>query len=455
MAGPAMRPATATPPALSGWKAATASLRYTQFRWIFASNMAFFFAMNGQFVVRSVLAFRLTESPFALGAVNLAFALPMLVVSPFGGVVADRIERRKLILIGQGALLASEFVVLGLLISGHLAFWHLMAVVFLMGNIFPFIMPARQAIVANLVGREGLPNAMALQMSGMNANRIIAPVLAGFLIYLLGINAAYAVSVALFGVAFLAITRIRRAPPIAPDVKKSVFTDLLDGVKYVKNDRPVAALILLSIVPIALAMPFQTLLVVFADDVWNVGERGLGIMQAAAGIGGVVGSVYVAWHGRFRLYQKVLLSSILGFAGTLFLFAMSPWFLLALPLLLIADVFVAVFTTVNSTVVQLIIPDQVRGRVMSLMMMTFGLTPLGTVPVSAAAELWGAPAAVGGAALLTCVIAGLFFVFSPALRSIDRVVQERSDVESATHRAAIVPAVEREGEREPVGATGS
>jgi MFS family permease len=139
-----------------------------QCRWMYASNIAFFFAMNGQFVVRSYLAFKLTGSAFSLGLVNLAVAIPMLFISPFGGVVADRVEKKRLIMTGQALLLANELVVLVLLLAGLLEFWHLLLVVFAMGCLFPFIMPARQAIVANIVGRQGLGNAMALQMGGMN-----------------------------------------------------------------------------------------------------------------------------------------------------------------------------------------------------------------------------------------------------------------------------------------------
>jgi MFS family permease len=182
----------------------------------------------------------------------------------------------------------------------------------------------------------------------------------------------------------------------------------------------VRALLVLSLVPIMLAMPFQALLVVFAEDVWDVGSSGLGIMQAAAGIGGIMGSIFVAWRGGSPRKLRMMMVSLLAFAGTLLLFALSPWFILALPLVLVADIFASTFTTVNNTIIQVLIPDAVRGRVMSLMMMTFGLTPLGTVPVSAAAEAWGAPAAVAGASALTVAIAVVIFFASQSLRGIDQ-----------------------------------
>lgn len=413
------RPAGSPAPG-SGWGTATASLRHPQFRWMFASNISFFFAMNGQFIVRSILAYRLTDSAFSLGLVNLAIALPMLIISPFGGVVADRVERRRLILVAQSALLATELVIFGLILTDRLAFWHLVAVVFLMGMIFPFNFPARQAIVANIVGRDGLGNATALNMGGMNAARVAAPVLAGFLVTVVSIEGAYLFSIALYVVALLAMARIRTSRPDPDARRNSVLRDMGDGFAYVWRDRPVRALMALSLIPILLAMPFQTLLVVFTTDVWHTGDAGLGAIQAAAGMGGIAGSVFVAWRGDSHRNVRLMMATLLAFAGTLFLFAISPWFLLALPLVLISDVFASIFGTVNSTTINLIIPDAVRGRVMSLMMMTFGLTPLGTVPVSAAAEAWGAPVAVAGASVLTALLAVLFFVLSPALRGVDQ-----------------------------------
>ncbi|MGB4862725.1 MAG: MFS transporter [Tepidiformaceae bacterium] len=410
-----------------------ASLRIQQFRWLYGSNTAFFFAMNGQFLVRSILAYKLTGSELALGAVNLAVAIPMLLISPFGGVVADRVERRNLIMTGQALLLLNEMVVLVLLLTNQLQFWHLLVVVFFMGCLFPFIMPARQAIVANIVGRQGLANAMALQMGGMNAARVVAPVLAGAIVALTSIEWVYLMAVILYGTALLSMSRVSKSPPPEGANKKPVIGELIGGLRYVANDPPVRALLILSIVPILLAMPFQSLLVVFAVDVWKVGDAGLGLLQAFAGVGGIMGSFYVAWRGNSPKKLRLMVASLFAFAGTLFLFAISPWFLMALPLVLIADVFANVFNTTNNTIIQILIPDEVRGRVMSLMMMTFGLTPLGTLPVSLVAEFYGVRVAVAGASVATALLGATIFLLSRSLRGIDATNQAAldADMESA------------------------
>ncbi|MGE3074918.1 MAG: MFS transporter [Dehalococcoidia bacterium] len=417
-----------------------ASLRHQQFRWLYASNTAFFFAMNGQFLVRSILAYDLTGSKVALGAVNLAVAIPMLLISPFGGVVADRMERRNLIMGGQLLLLLNELAVLSLLITDRLEFWHLLIAVFFMGCLFPFIMPARQAIVANIVGKQGLGNAMALQMGGMNAARVVAPVLAGAIVALTSIEWVYLMAVILYGTALASMSRVSKSPPADGANKKPVIGELIGGMRYVAKDPPVRTLLILSVVPMMLAMPFQSLLVVFADDVWKVGEGGLGILQAFAGFGGILGSFYVAWHGQSPQKLRLMMASLYAFAGTLFLFALSPWFLLALPLVLIADIFANVFNTTNGTVIQVLIPDEVRGRVMSLMMMTFGLTPLGTLPVSIVAELYGVRVAVASASIATALLGLLIYVLSRSLRGIDATNQAALDSEYASEGFQVQPA---------------
>ncbi len=411
-----------------------ASLHHQQFRWLFASNIAFFFAMNGQFVVRSVLAYRLTGSEFALGLVNLVVAIPMLVVSPFGGVVADRVEKRRLIMAGQAVLVAAELAVFVLLVLGRLEFWHLLAVVFVMGCTFPFIMPARQAIVATIVGRQGMANAMALQMGGMNAARVVGPVLAGLIIAVAGVRWVYALAVVLYALAFFSMAHVTTSPPAEGARSRPVLAELVGGLRYVASTPPVRALLLLSIIPILLAMPFQALLVVFADDVWRVGAGGLGVLQAAAGLGGIAGSFWIAFVGETPRKLRLMMSTLFAFAGTLLLFSLSPWFLLALPLVFLADVFASAFTTTVNTLIQLLIPDAVRGRVMSIMMMTFGLTPLGTVPVSALAEAFGAPAAVAIASVVTIGLSIAILAASRSLRGIDATTA--AALEEEAHAAA-------------------
>jgi MFS family permease len=423
-------------PPKRGFRAARSSLEHQQYRRRFTSHFTFFLAMSGQGLVRAWLAFELTDSELALGLVSFTVAVPMLLLAPIGGVLSDRWERRNLVVAGQSLVIASEATILTLLLTDSLAFWHLLLGAGVMGCVFPFIMPARQALVVNVVGKRGLPNAMALGMAGMNVTRVAGPALAGFLIGPLGTKGTYLVGASLYIFALLAMLRVHRHPPVAkPNV--TMYASVVDGVSYVRENRLVLILIFFGLVPMFLAMPFQTLMVVFAEEVWDVGPAGLGLLSATAGIGGVAGSFYVAWRADSQHRVRSMMVSMIGFGAFLLAFSITPWFYSALALIFVANAFASVYSTLNNTAIQMIIPDDVRGRISSFLMMSFSLPLLGTLPMSAIAEAVGAPTAVGGASLLAVVVALLFYVGSPTLRSMDAGVRaavaadDRAEAEAA------------------------
>ena len=419
-----------------------ASLRHEQFRWLYISNIAFMFAMMAQFLVRSLLAYDLTnDNAFALGIVNFVVAIPMLVISPLGGAVADRVDRRKLILFVQTAVLVDEAFVFLLLITDQLTFPYLLVLTGILGALFPFMMPARQAIIANVVGRQGLGNAMALQMGGMNFTRIVGPVAAGLLIPFIGIPNTWAVALVLYGVGLVAM--LRGFPLLIPMRSRSAApcsaTWPMASAGFGAT-RPCGCCSSWAWCRHCSRCRSRPSLWCLPLDVWDAGESGLGILNAAAGIGGLLGSVYVAWVGESHKRLRLMMASILAFGATLIFFSLSPWFLLALPLILLADIFVTIFMVLNNTAIQVLIPDFVRGRVMSLLMMSFGLTPLATLPISWLAEQYGADIVVALASALMLVFAVFFFVLSPALRRIETSTRE-AEVEFGE--------AERRGRRNP------
>jgi len=373
-----------------------------------------------------LLAWELTDSTLALGYTSLLAAIPMVVISPFGGAIADRIDRRTLILVGQAGIAASELAIFALLATGRLAFAHLLVGSFVLGCLIPLIMPARMALVVALVGKRGLTRAMALSSGGMQTMRIVAPALAGFLVAPIGLEGAYAVGVAAYATAFLCVLRVE-APPMPARPVATMWADVSYGLRYVREHRTVAVMLLFGILPMFLAWPFQSLLVVFADEVWHVGERGFGALQAAAGVGGVLGAWILAVRGEASERLRLMVISAVAFAAFLVLFARSPSFGLALGFVLVADVFASMFGTLNNTAIQILIPESVRGRISGFLMMSFGLAPLGTLPMTAAAERVGAPAAVTGAALLLLLAVAVFLLASPSLRGVDRTTRRALD----------------------------
>lgn len=414
-------------PDVGGWRSAVSNLSSAQFRRVFAGNMAFFLAMQGQSLVRSVIVYDITESKLALGTVSASVAITMLLASPIGGVLADRIERRKLILIAQSAALVAETIFFALLVTDRLEFWHMVLLGATMGCVFPLIMPARQAIVVNIVGKRGLGSAIALNMAGVNIMRVLGPAAAGFLIYAIGVKGAYAVNLMLYAAALIAMLMVAPVKPPLKALEVSILTNLLDGVRYVRSNKIVGMLLLYGLVPMFLVMPFQTLLVVFATDIWDTGTVGLGILNAAAGCGGIAGSFYVAWRGESNRRMKLMALSVVSFGILLMFFSLSPYFYPAVVLIFSANIFASIFQTLNNTAIQLLVSDDVRGRISSFLMMSFSLPLLGTLPLSAVAESLGADVAVAGASVLAVIAAVLFHYFSSALRDLDATVQAATE----------------------------
>ena len=414
----------------SSEKPVISPLKIPQFRWLFGSNMAFFFAMGSQGVVRAWLAFKLTDSELALGLITMSVAIPMFFIAPIGGVISDRVDRRNLILVGQSLVLINELVVATLLMMDKLQFWHLMTAATIMGCAFPFIMPARAALVVNIVGKLNLGKAIGINMAGMNTTRILGPAAAGLLIDIVGVSNTYLVAVTLYAVGILFMFQVDKFPADAKAREAGVFKSVVEGASYVAKNKLVLVLLLFGLVPMFLAMPFQNLLVVFAEKIWDVGSRGLGLLSALGGFGGVLGSLWVAHVGNSKHRLGWMMTSMMIFGTFLMGFSFSPYFFLALPLIFVANCFASIFGTFNNTAIQLVIPDHVRGRISSFLMMSFSLPMLGTLPVSAVAEIYGAPLAVGGASILAMAVALIFFTFSPALRNMNQSI-DKAMVEDA------------------------
>ncbi|MCH7811037.1 MAG: MFS transporter [Chloroflexi bacterium] len=422
---------------LRGWRQTFSSLSGNpEFRLLFIGNIGFFFGMSMMIILRGWLVVARWDSPALLGYLMATVAIPMLVLSPIGGVVTDRVDKRKLLIVAQTALVAVNAVVAALIVTDTIEFWHLAVASSLSGAAFSFNMPGRQALVAQLVPRDRLMNAMSLSTAAMNASRIVAPPIAGLLIAPIGIGGAYIITTVFYAVAVIA-TYALPAMPSKREREFTFFEDFVGGFSYIRRTPVLLGLLVFATVPMIFAMPYMILLPVFANDVFNVGSSGFGIMQAATGVGGLVGALIVANLDAYPKKMRLLVAGGLAFGGFLFLFAVSPWFGLALVFLSLIGFGSMLLMTVNNTAIQLIIPDEVRGRVMSVMMMTFGLMPLGAVPAGVAAESVGVRPVVATGAVL-CVAAMLLIIaIMPAFRRLDESLEEGRARQEAERLAAM------------------
>ncbi len=409
---------------LTGWRQTFSSLSGNRnFKFLFAGNIGFFFGMNMMIILSAWLVIEEWDDAAKLGELMAWVALPMLVLAPIAGVVTDRVDKRKLVLIAQSLLVITNSIVAALIITGTIEFWHLRVVYMVSSVAFAFNMPARGALVALLVPRDKLMNAIAINTAAMNASRIVAPPMAGLLVAPIGTGGAYILSTVFYASAVAAAYFLPSMPP-KREREFTFFEDFVGGFSYIKRSSVLLGLILFATVPMIFAMPYMTLLPVLADRVWHVGSTGFGVLQAAGAVGGLAGAFLVANLGSYPKKTRLLLGGALAFGGFLVMFALSPWYYLALVFIALLGFGSMVVTTVNNTAIQLVIPHEVRGRVMSVMMMTFGLMPLGSVPAGIMAERVGAPLVVAVSAGLFVVAALLVFLMIPAFRSLDREIEE-------------------------------
>ena len=366
-------------------------------------NLATHNSIQMSIVVRGWLVYTLTDNATALGLVAAAFGLPMLLVSLYGGAVSDRVRKRNLILLTQtlGLVILSTIAVL--ITVEAIRFWHIMVSAFLTGILFAFALPARQALVVELVAGEQMLSAVALGAMGMNLCRIASPALAGVLIKFMGISGVYWITVAS---SLLSVIFTYFLPPgVRPQTRAGVGIgrDLWDGLRFVRSNTVVMALLTAALVTVLLAMPYQTLMPVFAKNVFHAGETGLGLLMSAIGVGALAGTLVVNRFGRFRRQGLVMLVSGVSFGFFLVLFAWAPNLLVAFTLLSVATFGSSIFFVLANTLLISSTPPEYTGRVMSLFMMTWGLQPVGSLPAAALAERFGAPWAVacgGGAAVI-------------------------------------------------------
>jgi len=393
------------------------------FRWLIGSLLTFFIGMQGGILVRSLLAWELTQSELSLASVNLAIALPMVFGSFIAGAVIDRVERRRVIVLCQIGLIINESIVILLLVTGNLLFWHLLVTGFVLGVLFPFVMPTRTAMIYGLVGREKLGNAMALQAATMNVGRIVGPSLIGLLVPLASIEGAYITAVCFYAVSTLTTLKL---PLSISDKKdhKSLLRDVRYSFTYVARHREIMLCLIFGIFPLLLIMPVYNMLVVFADTVWKTGEAGLGMLMTTVGVGGITGSLVVARIGDRVKRTRLMVLSALVFGLLLACFSISPSFILALALLLGANLFNNISQTMNNTLVQLLSHNEVRGRMSSFLMLSLGLTPLGVLPVALAAERFGVANTIFSGCLILLAIVLAFYLFSPTLRKLDHDLAE-------------------------------
>ncbi len=390
-----------------------------QFRWLLVGNTAMFFGFFGTLLLRSLLAWDITKDEMSLAYINLLAAICMFVVSIFSGTLIDRFERRRLLLLSQFAVFAAESLILVLLITGHISFGFLLFSSIAASVSFPFIMPARTAMLVTVVGKHRLSKATAMMTAGVNIARMISPALVGIFADVAGFAFCYGLLLALHGISLAYTFRLDNYPA-GNSARESFFRETLKGFAYIKDNRSLGLCILFGVLPLMIVIPLQNLMVVFVEEIWHQGGSGLGIMMAAMGIGGVVGSLIMALIGENSLVKPMVYGTlVMGVFLLIFAHAANFWFA-ALMVLAIYSASVLSQTLVQ-TAVQMMAEDHIRGRITTITMMSISLAPMGTIPLAYATKHLGAPWSMTIAAVLLIVAVLVMWLAVPAFRRIDEV----------------------------------
>jgi MFS family permease len=393
------------------------ALRHRDYRLFFFGQLVSLVGTWMQSVAQAWLAYRLTGSAALLGALAFAGQFATFLLSPVGGLVADRAAKRRILLVTQAASMGITLVLAGLTLSGRISLGALIAGAVALGLVNGFDIPARQAFVVDLVGRRDLVNAIALNSSVFNGARVVGPAIAGLVVAAVGEGWCFLVNGLSYLAPLVALGLMR--PPAAPRrARRGALADLADGLRFVVARRPVRALLLLLGIVSFTGMPYAVLMPVFASRILDGGARGLGVLMSCSGLGALGGALYLASRTGIAGLGRIVAGAAALLGAALVAFALSRHFALSAALLVPVGFAMILQMAASNTLLQSMVPDELRGRVMAAYAMMFlGMAPLGGLAAGLVAERIGAPATVAAGGLVCLAGAAAFASRLGALRS--------------------------------------
>ena len=399
-----------------------ASLRQREFRWLFASTLGQMAAIQMQILMRSYVTYELTGSFAAIGIVGLASAVPMLLLSVFGGVLADRVPRKRILQVGHVLNMGFALVVGVLLLLGLLLVEHLFIIALVQGIVLALTISAGQAIVPEVAGRERLMNAVSLNAAGMSFTRLLAPAAAALMIALLGTGSAYLTIAVFYGLALIALLPVRSRQPGAMRAGSPAgaggLHDLMEGLRYAVSNRVIFWVLVLNFVTAILAMPYMVQLPGYVADVFAGGPTELALLAGVSGAGSLLATLVIASLPERRRGMLLLASScLLGLA--LAAFAATSLFWPAFALMFVVGVWTAGRQAMAMVLVQAYVDDAHRGRVMSIFMTQISMVLFGGFIVGVIAEATGIQTAIGGLGLVLAVFTVAVAALVPPLRRVN------------------------------------
>jgi MFS family permease len=399
---------------------ALSALRHRNYRLYWWGQLSSVLAQNMEGVAQSWLVLELTNSPLLLGVTGMAYAAPTIALTLLGGVIADRADRRKIMIWSQCAS-ATMFLLLAILIvSEWITLWHVLAAAFLSGCVRAFDRPSRMALLPQMVPKEDIANAVAIGGTIWQLNRLLGPAVAGMLIYLIGTGPTYFFCFAASLLAVLLWLFIRLAPSASAPSAGGVVHHMAEGLNFIRNHEIYYTFIGMTFFNSVFGMSYLILMPVFARNVLDVGSQGFGFLQSAGGAGALIGVLAVAWYSHSRGQSRLAICGAAAFGVLLIAFALSKSYPLSLLLAVALGIASQFYMTIINAILQVNLPNELRGRVMGIYGLTWELMPVGGMIAGAIAEYAGAPLAVGFGGFMVAGMAILVAVFRPSIRRLEQ-----------------------------------
>ena len=388
---------------------AVRALRHRNYRIYFFGMFVSFTGTWMQSVAQGWLIYRLTGSAWLLGLVGFASQVPVFLLAPLGGVMADRHSRHRIIIITQAVAMLQAFALAAITMGGVVTVNALFALAVLLGIVNAFDLPARQSFMVELVNKEDLMNAIALNSSMIQGSRVLGPALAGFLVGWLGEGPCFLINAISYFAVLAGLFAIRVSGDINVSTDGTPLSHLREGFGYVRHTRPVRALLLLVAFVSIFGLPYIVLMPIFASEVLRGGPRALGVLLGAGGTGALAGALTLAARRHVQGLGRVVASSVAALGSLLILFALSRNLIVSTLLLVPVGFSLMLQMSASNTLVQTMVPDRMRGRLMSFYAMSLmGMAPFGSLLAGAVASRIGAPGMVAAGGAL-CVGASLLF----------------------------------------------
>ena len=413
------------------WQSAGRALRHRNFQLFFGGQLISLIGTWMQTVAQSWLVYKLTGSGLLLGAVGFASQIPVFLVAPIGGITADRGNRQRIVIATQVASMILAFALSALTLTHYVRVWHIFVLASLLGVVNAFDIPGRQSFLVDMVGKDDLMNAIALNSSMFNGARVIGPAVAGVLVARLGEGWCFFVN----GVSYIAVIAglllMNVHAPARVAATTSPWEHIVEGFQFVNRTTPIRALLLLLGLVSIVGMPYTVLMPIFADKILHrggqefasligshdLGAVRLGILMGAAGVGALLGALTLAVRSGIKGLGRWVSVCCAGFGVSLIFFAFSKSFWLSVILLLPVGYFIMLQMASSNTLIQAMVPDELRGRVMALYSMMFmGMAPVGALLGGALSDRLGAPMTVAAGGLASVAGAWWFAQQLPRIR---------------------------------------